>query len=64
MKITEFQQMSSEDLVTKQKSFKKELSELSYQKKMSRVEKPHRFKLLKRDIARILTLLKQRDTKE
>ena len=61
MKTKELKELSSEDLVQKEKSTKKDLFELSYQRKMGRVEKPHRFKELKSDIARIMTILKERE---
>ena len=54
-------ELNSEELVQKQGEFKKELYELNYQRKMGRVEKPNRFSVLKRDIARILTILRERE---
>ncbi len=61
MKIKELRELSSEDLVHKEKVLKKDLFDLNYQRKMGAVEKPARFKMLKRDIARIFTILKERD---
>ena len=62
VKIKELRELSSEDLAQKEKNFKKDLFELNYQRKLGNVEKPARFKLLRRDIARIMTILKERDT--
>lgn len=63
MKAKDIRALSSEDLKEKEKTLKKELFELNYQRKLGRVEKPSRFKLLHRDIARILTVLNERDAK-
>ena len=60
MKAKELRSFGPEDLVAKEKSLKRELSELKYQRKIGRVEKPSRFKLVKRDIARILTVLQEK----
>ena len=49
------------ELIQKEKAFKKDLFELNYQRKMGRVEKPHRFKEIKRHVARVMTILKERD---
>lgn len=62
MKVSEFRALSSEELLQKEKTFKKDLFELNYQRKLGAVEKPSRFKALKKDIARILTILKERET--
>jgi len=61
VKSTSFKDLNSDELAQKQKDFKKELYELNYQRKMGRVEKPNRFSVLRRDIARILTILRERD---
>ena len=60
MKLKELKALSPEDLVQKEKTLKKELFDLNFQRKMGRVEKPSRFKLIRRDIARILTILNER----
>ncbi|OGX08217.1 MAG: 50S ribosomal protein L29 [Omnitrophica WOR_2 bacterium GWA2_47_8] len=62
MKVKELQGLSAEELNQKVQAFKKELFDLNYQRKMGRVEKPARFSLLKKDIARILTLLRERES--
>lgn len=64
MKAKALRELSSEDLVVKEKSFKKDLFDLNYQRKLGAVEKPSNFRLLKRDIARILTILKERKTND
>lgn len=61
-KIEEFRGLSSEDLFQKQKGLKKELFDLNAQRKMGRVEKPHRFKEIKRNIARMMTVVREKET--
>lgn len=60
MKIKELRELSVEDLRQKEHSFKEELFNLNYQRRFGRVEKPHRFRMLKKDIARIETLIKEK----
>ncbi len=57
MKIEELRSLSREELLAKEKSLKDELYKLNLQRYSGRVEKPHTFSLIKRDIARIQTLL-------
>jgi large subunit ribosomal protein L29 len=61
MKAKDIRDFSDEELVVKQKEFKKDLFALNNQKRIGAVEKPSRFKALKRDIARIMTVLKERE---
>jgi large subunit ribosomal protein L29 len=60
MKASKFRELSSEELVQKEKTFKKELFDLNFQRKTGNVEKPSRFRMLKKDIAKILTVLRER----
>lgn len=64
MKTKELRDLSPEDLTQKEKTFKEELFKLNYQRRFGRVEKPHRFKQLKKDIARIKTLLKEKEVEK
>ncbi len=59
MKIKDIEGLSQEELKNKLNDLSKELMELGF-KRRSGVEKPHRFKQLKKDIARIYTLINQR----
>ncbi len=61
MKTKELRELAPEELRTKEKSLKKELFELKYQRKIGRVEKPSRFKLIRRDIAKISTIINERE---
>lgn len=61
MKIKEIRALGTEELKAKEKTLKKELFDLKYQRKISRVEKPSRFRLIRRDIAKILTVINERE---
>lgn len=61
MKAKDFRGLSSEELLQKERAFKKDLFDLNYQRKMGNVEKPAKFRLLKRDIARVNTILRERE---
>lgn len=60
MKMQELLNMSNEELLAKYKSLKEELYKLNLQRYSGRVDKPHLFGVIKRDIARILTILNKR----
>jgi large subunit ribosomal protein L29 len=64
MKMSELKNMAPEDLKVKLGSCKEELGKLEFQKATGRVDKPHRFKELRRTIARIHTLLRVPESKE
>ena len=60
MKTKELRNLSKEELLQKEKSIKEELFKLNMQRYGGRVDKPHMFSLLKRDIARIETILNEK----
>ena len=60
MKIKDLTNLNEEELLAKEKQFKKDLFDLESQRQMGRVEKPATFRNLRRDIARILTVLNER----
>jgi len=57
MKTEELKNLSREELQEKEKSLYAELSKLNLQRYTGNVEKPHKFALIKKDIARIKTFL-------
>jgi len=59
MKIQELRVLSRDELLQKEKSLKEELFKLNMQRYSGRVEKPHMFSLIKRDIAKIETILSE-----
>lgn len=61
MKIKQLRELGPEELIQREKDLKKELFDLNFQRKHGRVEKPGRFRTIRRDIARILTLLQERE---
>ena len=60
MKLKELRDLTAEDLAQKEKTLKKELFDLNFQRKYGRVEKPGRFRVIKRVVARIKTILNER----
>lgn len=60
MKTKELRNLTREELLQKEKSIKEELFKLNMQRYAGRVEKPHMFSLLKRDVARIETILQEK----
>ena len=57
MKPEELKHLSIEDLNSKLKGLEEELFKLNFQRRSGQVDKPHRFSLIKKDIARIKTFL-------
>lgn len=64
MKTKELRSFSREELLQKEKNLKEELFKLNMQRYSGRVEKPHMFSLIKRDIARIQTVLSENKPKK
>jgi large subunit ribosomal protein L29 len=63
MKPKELRALSVEELLAKEKSLKEEWYHLNEARYTGRVEKPSRFSQLKKDIARIQTILNERKEK-
>jgi len=63
MKMTELTNLSKDELLAKEKNLKEELFKLNAQRYSGNVEKPHMFSLIKKDIARIKTILNQKKAK-
>jgi ribosomal protein L29 len=60
MKTQELRGLSREELLQKEEEFKAELYKLNLQRYGGRVEKPHRFSLIRKSIARIKTILNEK----
>ena len=60
MKAKEVRQSTSQELEQKLHSLKEELFNLRYQAKTGRLEKPSRIRNIKRDIARINTIVREK----
>jgi len=57
MKPQELRSLSRDELLQKEKALKEQLFKLNLQRYSGRVEKPHMFSLIKKDMARIKTIL-------
>ncbi len=62
-KIEELRAAGRDDLLAKEKNLKEELFKLNAQRYSGRVDKPHMFSQVKRDIARIKTILNEKKAK-
>ncbi|MFN2542324.1 MAG: 50S ribosomal protein L29 [Chthoniobacterales bacterium] len=60
MKIKEIIEMSTDELLTKRRDFRQESLHLRLQQQSGQLEQPSRLRLLRRDVARIETVLTQR----
>ncbi len=63
MKIKELRDLTKEELLQKEKSLKEQLFKLNLQRYGGRVEKPHMFSMIRKDIARINTILNEKKEK-
>ncbi len=60
MKMMELRELTNDEVQQKYEDSKEELFNLRFQKAMNRLENPLRIKNVRRDIARIKTLLTER----
>ena len=63
MKAKDLRQMTDDELMLKYEELKDQLFKLRIQKTIGQVDNPAKFRLIKRDIARILTILNERKRK-
>ena len=61
MKVNEIREMSADELNQKLASLKEELFNLRFQAATGQLENPGRIRSVKRDIARIYTVLRERE---
>jgi large subunit ribosomal protein L29 len=64
VKPEELRNLSDEELLAKEKALHAELAKLNIQRYTGSVEKPHKFGLIKQDIARIRTILNEKKDTE
>ena len=57
MKISELKEMNEDELKQKLGTFKRELFDLRMERAAGKLAKPHRIQQLRRDSARVMTLL-------
>ncbi|CDC73342.1 MAG: 50S ribosomal protein L29 [Firmicutes bacterium] len=60
MKAKEIREMSSEELENKLKELKNELFNLRFQHAINQLDNPHRISDVKKDIARVMTVLREK----
>lgn len=60
MKMKEVTELSTDELLTKRRDLRQESLHLRLQQQSGQLEQPSRLRLLRRDIARLETLLTQR----
>jgi large subunit ribosomal protein L29 len=63
MKIKEIVEMSTDELLTKRRDLRQESLHLRLQQQSGQLEQPSRLRLLRRDVARIETVLTTRNKK-
>ena len=61
MKAKELRDMTGDELTAKLKELKNELFNLRFQHTINQLENPHRLTEVKRDIARVMTILRQKN---
>ena len=59
-KTTDLRNLSKEELINKENSLYQELFKLNQQRYSGRVEKPHMFRVVKKNLARIKTILTEK----
>jgi large subunit ribosomal protein L29 len=64
MKIKEIIEMTTDELLTKKRDLRQESLHLRLQQQSGQLEQPSRLRLLRRDVARIETILSQRSKRE
>lgn len=61
MKATDIRKMNTEELTAKLKELKNELFNLRFQHAINQLDNPHKIQDVKRDIARVMTILNEKN---
>lgn len=61
MKVKEIREMTAEELSAKLTELKKELFNLRFQHAVNQLENPHKITEVKHDIARVMTVLNEKN---
>lgn len=61
MKASEFRKLSTEELEARLAELKEELFNLRFQNAINQLENPHRIDDVKKDIARVMTILHEKN---
>jgi large subunit ribosomal protein L29 len=62
MKVTEFRDLSADELQQRATEMDDQLFRLRIQKSMGQLEAAHKLKALRRDLARVRTVLREKET--
>ena len=62
MKVTEFRDLGVDQLRQREKDLDDQLFRLRIQKSMGQLEAAHKLKALRRDLARVKTVLREKET--
>ena len=62
MKVTEFRDLHVDELRQREKDMDDQLFRLRIQKSMGQLEAAHKLKALRRDLARVKTVLREKET--
>ena len=61
MKASELRALSIAELRQKEKELRKELMDMRFQKSIGRLDNPAKYRQLKRDLARVLTVIREKE---
>jgi large subunit ribosomal protein L29 len=64
MKVGEFRDLTPDELRQREKDLDDQLFRLRIQKSMGQLEAAHKLKALRRDLARVRTVLREKETAE
>jgi large subunit ribosomal protein L29 len=63
MKVSELRELAVEELQRKEQDLRKELFNLRFQQATGEIENPMRIRTIRKDIARVLTVVTEKTTK-
>jgi len=63
LKVSELRNLTKDELTAKLTTLKSSLFNMRYQAEVERIEKPHKIQDIKKEIARIVTILREGETK-
>ena len=64
MKVSELRELAVEELQRKEQDLRKELFNLRFQQATGEIENPMRIRTIRKNIARVLTVITERDKKD
>jgi len=64
MKATKVRELTGDELAKKERDIREELFRLRFQQATGQLENPIRLRLLRRDLARVMTVLREQQSRE